>query len=65
MDTSSFLSNPLELVARLDVLMRPRIKKQVLERLRVGILEMDLLGHVVRCGAHTLELLPGGYRVLE
>ena len=63
-----YLTKPfeaLELTARLDVLMRPRVRQAVETRLVVGSLEIDLSTHTVRCGAQAVALLPREYRVLE
>ena len=55
----------LELTARLDVLMRHRDQPAPDTMLRAGMLEMDLLSHVVRCGGRVIELLPREFRLLE
>ncbi len=57
--------DPLELTARLEVLMRPRPRKPAETKLVVGALEMSLLTHEVHCGGREIALLPREYRVLE
>ncbi len=63
-----YLTKPsdfLELTARLEVLLRRHSGPQHETMLRVGILEMDLLSHVVRYGSNVIELLPREHRLLE
>jgi two-component system OmpR family response regulator len=56
-----------ELLARVEALMRRGAGPggQATTRLKVGDLEMDLLGRVVRRGARTLDLLPREFSLLE
>jgi DNA-binding response OmpR family regulator len=63
-----YLTKPfefLELVARVQVLMRRRQQPQRETTLRVGNLEIDLLTRTVRRGGQVIELLPREYRLLE
>ncbi|SNB66624.1 two component transcriptional regulator, winged helix family [Arboricoccus pini] len=55
----------LELVARLNALMRPRHLPEQTTTLRVGSLEVNLLTHGVRRDGTLIELLPREYRILE
>jgi len=62
-----YLAKPFalgELVARLEALLRrPAAPRET--TLRVGSLELDLLGRTARRGHRTLELLPREFRLLE
>jgi two-component system, OmpR family, response regulator len=63
-----YLTKPfefLELIARLQVLMRRRQMPQRETTLRVGNLEIDLLTRTVRRRGQVIELLPREYRLLE
>lgn len=65
-----YLTKPyalVELLARLDALMRRRHRRVSAEeaRLRIGDLEIDFIGRCVRRGGELLRLHPAAYRVLE
>ena len=52
-----------ELLARLEVLLRPAARHETV--LRVGPLELDLLTRMVHRGHRELELLPREFKLLE
>ncbi len=62
-----YLSKPFavgELAARVEALLRRSIDTQS-TNLRVGRLEMDLIGRTARRGERSLELLPREFKLLE
>ena len=63
-----YLTKPFafsELLARLDALCRRRGAQTQDTKLRVGDLEMDLLGRVVRRAGQEIKLQPREFRLLE
>jgi two-component system, OmpR family, response regulator len=55
--------NPDEMAARIEVLLRRNAQRPMV--LRVGDLELDLIGREARRGGEALELLPTEFRLLE
>ena len=53
-----------ELSARVDVLLR-RGSETRATRLRVGVMEMDLIDHVVTCAGRPVDLVPREFKLLE
>ena len=63
-----YLTKPyafVELLARIDALMRRRHPSAVKTRLQVGDLELDLLTRTAKRGATDIELQPREFRLLE
>jgi two-component system, OmpR family, response regulator len=63
-----YLTKPyafVELLARIDALMRRRSPASVKTRLQVGDLELDLLTRTARRGDVTIDLQPREFRLLE
>ena len=63
-----YLTKPyafVELLARLDALMRRRAPAAVRTRLQVGDLELDLLTRTAKRGDTAIELQPREFRLLE
>ena len=63
-----YLTKPyafVELLARLEALMRRRSPAAVKTSLKVGDLELDLLTRTARRGSTTIELQPREFRLLE
>lgn len=63
-----FLVKPftlVELLARLDMLTRPRRTRSADQRLQVADLELDHLAHTVKRAGSTIALQPQEYRVLQ
>jgi two-component system OmpR family response regulator len=63
-----YLTKPfalVELVARLEALLRRPTESRDITLLRVGPLEVDLLERTARRGARQIDLLPREYRLLE
>jgi len=63
-----YLTKPyafVELLARLEALMRRRSPAAVRTSLKVGDLELDLLTRTARRGSTTIELQPREFRLLE
>ncbi len=63
-----YLTKPfalVELVARLEALLRPPGREPRDDALRVGPLELDLLARTARRGDRAIDLLPREYRLLE
>lgn len=56
---------PSELVARVEVLLRRHRRSAAEVRLQVADLELDLVRHEARRGAHRVELLPMEFKLLE
>jgi len=53
-----------ELGARVEALLRRGVEARP-TRLKVGVLEMDLLDHTVRCAGRPLDLVPREFKLLE
>jgi two-component system, OmpR family, response regulator len=53
-----------ELSARIEALVRRGVDARV-TRLKVGLLEMDLVDRTVRCAGREVELLPREFKLLE
>jgi two-component system OmpR family response regulator len=63
-----YLAKPyafVELLARIDALMRRRHPASVKTRLQVGDLELDLLTRTARRGTSDIDLQPREFRLLE
>src|SRR5579872_2752107 len=63
-----YLTKPFafsELLARIEALLRRRVRARETTRLKVGDLEMDLLTRAVRRNGVDIELLPREFRLLE
>jgi two-component system OmpR family response regulator len=63
-----YLTKPyafVELLARMDALMRRRAPAAVKTRLQVGDLELDLLTRTAKRGEASIELQPREFRLLE
>ena len=63
-----YLTKPfalVELVARLEALLRRPAESRETTMLRVGPLELDLLARTARRGEREIDLLPREYRLLE
>ncbi len=56
---------PVELLARLEVLLRRRSQEEPQLLLRVGDLELDLVSREARRGERRIELLPREFKLLE
>jgi DNA-binding response OmpR family regulator len=63
-----YLTKPfesLELIARLEALLRRRFAPAASTKLTLGDLDLDLLSREVRRAGHVIDLLPREYRILE